>query len=639
LIVPPAFRAETSACRLRRAPHGLRPARLVAIAVGVAALALGLAGGELTPADAARVYDPATVPRARYVAPLAPWPEDSYRAKDFAIHRKRGFYHVFYTRVHRHRPEHWSDGTRHVVNESTFGHAISYDLENWFEADTVLTVSRDPARWDAHHLWAPTVVEHQDTTWMLFTGVRDRQESAAPTHWSPRWQVIGAAYSTDPLLLDWVPLPEPVWSPCAESGLPGVPWAVCTPTIPGTSADFRDPFVLPPAAGSGDPWLLFYTSRPRVDQFNYVVGVAQAPGPRGPWTDLGALWDTYYPPLNSKVESPHAFRRGPDWHLLFTGDDGTTGIAWHTSQGSPLGPWTTRPPLNVFLKDAVDHPYEFALEPEAWFASEHFTLPAPSGPAEFLAVVHSYDAPAAYNAPPPADPADISIIEFRRMLWDPSGVGFVLGAPNPVRSLALDRSSARVGDPVELTLLCEGGEGRTAELSAIAYLGHESIEIEPVDLGLPAAIALGETEAVVPWTVSAGGIPPPFRLVVTVANQPLQAGVELEVQASGDPVDVAPIVRGLAGGGVRFVARGWIGGGAPAALELDLPEAAPGSIALYDVAGRHRATLADGSLPAGASTWRWDGTDLNGRPVPGGLYFARLSTPWGARTARILALR
>ena len=48
--------------------------------------------------------------------PLAPWPQDSYRAKDFSIHRKGDLYHLFYTRVHRHLPEHWSDGTRHVLD-------------------------------------------------------------------------------------------------------------------------------------------------------------------------------------------------------------------------------------------------------------------------------------------------------------------------------------------------------------------------------------------------------------------------------------------------------------------------------------------------------------------------------------------
>jgi hypothetical protein len=638
--LPRAIRPEAqSALRAGQSasPHAARiasglPAPAAAAALVLAAL-LALASGMGDPAEAARVYDPFLVPKARYVPPLAPWPQDSYRAKDFAVHRKGGFYHLFYTRVHRHLPEHWSDGTRHVLNESTFGHALSFDLENWFEADTVLTVSGDPLRWDAHHLWAPTIYEHQDTTWMLFTGVRDRQEGTTPTSWVPRWQVIGAAYSTDPLLREWVQLPDPVWGPCPEEGLPGVPWALCNATLPRGAADFRDPYVLPPTPGSGDPWLLFYTARPRTDQFNYVVGIARANRPNGPWTDLGALWDTYYPPLNSKVESPHAFVRGADWHLLFTGDDGTTGIAWHTSYASPLGPWLTQPSLNVFLKDAPDHPYEFELEPEAWFASEYFKEPTPSGVAEYLAVVHSYDAPAIYNAPPPATPADISIVEFRRMEWDAAGQAFALSAPNPVRSLAVSDASVEVGQAVELTLRCEGGTGRTAELAARVVSAGETIDLDPALLGLPRSVALGDPEVTLPWTVSAGNLTPPVELTLRVADQPLEAGVQVAIQGGGT-VAVEPRAR------LEFRVRGPIAaGGAPPVLELTLPRAARARVDLYDLRGRHMRTLVDGTLPAGPSALRWDGADDAGRVLASGLYLAHLTTPFGARRARLLVVR
>ena len=54
----------------------------------------------------ARVYDPSQLPRATYVAPLAPWPAASYRPKDFTWFRKGSCYHLFYTRVRRHEPDH-----------------------------------------------------------------------------------------------------------------------------------------------------------------------------------------------------------------------------------------------------------------------------------------------------------------------------------------------------------------------------------------------------------------------------------------------------------------------------------------------------------------------------------------------------
>jgi len=620
------------------APAPRFPGRSFVPALGVAvALALAAVTAQ------ARVYDPYQVPRATFVAPLAPWPAASYRPKDFTVIKKGLFYHLFYTRVRRHQPEHWDDGTSTMLNETTFGHALSSDLENWFEADTVLTVSKDTTRWDAHHLWAPTVFEHQDTTWMFFTGVRDRREGAPPTGWLPRWQVIGAAWSTDPLLLTWTRLPQPVWAPCAEFGLPGVNWALCTPTQPWRAADFRDPFVLAPEPGSGDPWLMYFTARPRSDQFNYVAGVAQAPGPRGPWSDLGALWDTYYPPLNSKVESPHVFRQGDDWHLLFTGDDGTTGIAWHSSEGgSPVGPWATRPALNVFLKDQVDHPYEFALEPEAWFASEHFTEASPSGVSEYLAVVHSYDAPAFYNPPPPGAQDDISTVEFRRMIWDVDGFGFSLAGPNPVRSIAVTDPTVQVGQVLELVLACEGGAGRTADL-AVTILAPPGppTAIAPGDLGLPVTVALDDVEARIPWTVRPGSHVLPLRVSVSVMSQPLRAGTIVDILSGGGTTDVPVLrpVRGielhLTGGNPASVSGR---GGTLPVFELTLPEAGRAHMALVDVRGRHVRMLHEGELPAGPSTVRWDGRDDAGRPVPGGLYFARATSAFGSATARLLAL-
>lgn len=630
MLAPPDFRPE--------APVALsgRPRRFSPAAAGFA-LACLIAGGTGT-AEGARVYDPLAAPKARYVAPLAAWPGPSFRAKDFTVHRKGAYYHLFYTRVQRHVPDHWSDGSSTLLNETTFGHAISTNLETWFEADSVLSVSQDTTRWDAHHLWAPALFEHQDTTWMYLTGVRDTRTSASPSSsWYPRWQLLGVAWSTDPLLQQWTRLPDPVWGPCPEWGLPGVNWALCNPTQPSLAADFRDPFVLPPQPGSGEPWLLYYTARPRMDYYNYVVGVAQASGPRGPWTDLGALWDTYYPSLNSKVESPHVFRRGQQWHLMFTGDDGTTGIAWHTSAASPVGPWTNRPSLNVYLKETKDHPYEFALEPEAWYASEHFTEESPSGTAEYLAVVHSYDAPVAYNPPPPAPPEDISIVEFRRMEWDAEGFGFVLYSPNPVRALAVSDATVEAGQEVDLTFTCEGGDGRFADLATTIQVGTANVEVDPADLGLPARVAIADPQATLRWTVQAGSIAPPFHVTVSVASQPLRAGVTLEV-TPGQTTDAGAIARG----GLRLAVRGAnafpAATGDGAVLELVLPAAGAARVDVFDIRGRLVRPLLDDTMPAGSSTVRWDGRDAAGRPVPGGLYFARLGTALGSRSARLIAL-
>jgi hypothetical protein len=58
-------------------------------------------------------------------------------------------------------------------------------------------------------------------------------------------------------------------------------------------------------------------------------------------------------------------------------------------------------------------------------------------------------------------------------------------------------------------------------------------------------------------------------------------------------------------------------------FRLTLPAESNVRLALYDAMGRRVRALANGTLPAGDQTLRWDGTDDGGRAAPSGLYFAR----------------
>ena len=74
-------------------------------------------------------------------------------------------------------------------------------------------------------------------------------------------------------------------------------------------------------------------------------------------------------------------------------------------------------------------------------------------------------------------------------------------------------------------------------------------------------------------------------------------------------------------------------------VRFSLPSAQPVSVRVFDVTGRGVRTLAAGQmLSAGANELAWDGRTGDGGLVRGGLYFARISCPIGAVTARILAL-
>lgn len=76
-----------------------------------------------------------------------------------------------------------------------------------------------------------------------------------------------------------------------------------------------------------------------------------------------------------------------------------------------------------------------------------------------------------------------------------------------------------------------------------------------------------------------------------------------------------------------------------ALLRLDLPTAGRVQLDLFDVQGRRCATLASGEYVAGIHHLTWDGRGRDGRPVPAGVYWARVRTPAGSSAWRVLRLR
>ena len=81
-------------------------------------------------------------------------------------------------------------------------------------------------------------------------------------------------------------------------------------------------------------------------------------------------------------------------------------------------------------------------------------------------------------------------------------------------------------------------------------------------------------------------------------------------------------------------------------IRFDLPMATDIHIVVYDLLGREVVRLADGRLEAGYQVVVWNCRDSRGRPVPSGLYFARLFipplagvTPGYTKTIKLLLLR
>jgi flagellar hook assembly protein FlgD len=74
-------------------------------------------------------------------------------------------------------------------------------------------------------------------------------------------------------------------------------------------------------------------------------------------------------------------------------------------------------------------------------------------------------------------------------------------------------------------------------------------------------------------------------------------------------------------------------------LAFVLPEPGHAQLDLFDASGRRVRTLAGGEFTAGIHNASWDGAGADGAPEPAGIYFARLTTPHGATTRRLVRVR
>ncbi len=74
-------------------------------------------------------------------------------------------------------------------------------------------------------------------------------------------------------------------------------------------------------------------------------------------------------------------------------------------------------------------------------------------------------------------------------------------------------------------------------------------------------------------------------------------------------------------------------------FELRLPRAGHATLRVYDLRGRLITTLVDGVLGAGSQQVVWSGTDAAGRPLPSGVYQARLVVAGQSTSRRVTLLR
>jgi hypothetical protein len=74
-------------------------------------------------------------------------------------------------------------------------------------------------------------------------------------------------------------------------------------------------------------------------------------------------------------------------------------------------------------------------------------------------------------------------------------------------------------------------------------------------------------------------------------------------------------------------------------IRFTLPAQSHVNLSVFDVRGRHIATLVDGVMPAGPSSAVWNGRNRSGAPVSSGVYFCRLTAGPNVRTRKMVLLK
>ena len=530
---------------------------------------------------------------AAWMLPPAP-----YRAKDFTIVKRDGWYHCFYIRRDSSAPY---DST-----ERDFGHAVSRDLYLWSQLPPVIPVR--PGFWDNAKVWAPDIKEIDGVYYMFYTGVSN-VPGAFAFH-----QRIGLATSTD--LMTWNRMDDPLLS-CGQ-----VRWSYCDP-LQYTGGEFRDAFIIRDPAGIG--WLMYYTARPASAPTTYIAGMASSSGDPTQWVNREPLWITHSSWSGSPVvESPHVFRHNGLYYLMFTGNGGQPlRVVTGPDPAGEAATWTYRGTLGAML----------GLDTAEWFASETFV----DGTHEYFCFIN-YDR-----------------VDTREIVWGP-GWQFSLKQPDlvHVQRLTWNQSLVAAGDPVRLRFEAVNAIGNYVRIEAAEVDGDGSEQAIPLaQIGLPDSIKLTGPTTDYWWTTHTWPDPEEgdlnAEIVVRMADHTASSPVlnvapdpwrVLEWTGPGGdktprvPREFAEFGRAPAVAEFRAVRGSPLGGAV--ALLVDLAAPAAGRLEIFDLGGRRVRDLARRNLPAGATVIAWDGRDDGGAPVRPGVYFARLSTPGLERTARLL---
>ena len=221
--------------------------------------------------------------------------------KDYYVFREGDTYHLFYNVGTAAEVQNWEQ----PGNEKAFGHATSKDLKTWEHHPRILEAV--PGTWEGEVVSAPSIIKHDDTYYLFYTGFDDRVHGK---------QSIGLATSKD--LFNWERHPgnpvyeAPPWTARNESG-----WLDC-----------RDAHVIK----YGDEFLLF--TMVTTAEGKGAIAVASS-SDLVKWADLGPAVVTFTTP-----ESPRVFEHDGTYYMFASSGHGKE---LYKASNPKTGPWELIP--------------------------------------------------------------------------------------------------------------------------------------------------------------------------------------------------------------------------------------------------------------------------------------------------------
>jgi len=221
--------------------------------------------------------------------------------KDYYVFREGDTFHLFYNVGNAGETQQWFE----AGNEKAFGHATSKDLKTWEHHPRILEAV--PGSWEGMVVSAPSIIKHDGTYYMFYTGFDDRV---------PGKQTVGLATSKD--LFNWERHPgnpvyeAPEWAERRPDG-----WIDC-----------RDSHVV----RYGDEFLLF--TMVTTEDGKGAIALASSKNLID-WEDLGPAVVTFKEP-----ESPRVFEHEGSFYMFISSAFGKQLLR---ATNPKTGPWEEVP--------------------------------------------------------------------------------------------------------------------------------------------------------------------------------------------------------------------------------------------------------------------------------------------------------